>query len=153
MGEGNKAWRCDWELLKQNEGSKFRVPPDESLKGSVIQVVKEAHQIFVKPLKLRRYSGGTGPCASLTSLDVVCTRRLAGKEESTWPRTNFTYLPTTPRQDLFKVWTSLTKQASLRTTSGSSQVTSRILSVTLKHSDLFRFMGLDCIYIYIDTVF
>ena len=55
VGEGNKAWRCDWELLKQNEGSKFRVPPDESLKGSVIQVVKEAHQIFVKPLKLRRY--------------------------------------------------------------------------------------------------
>jgi len=39
VGEGNKAWRCDWELRKQNQGSQFRVPPDESLKGSVIQEI------------------------------------------------------------------------------------------------------------------
>ena len=42
VGEGNKAWRCDWELRKQNDGSKFNVPPDESLKGLVIQVLNEA---------------------------------------------------------------------------------------------------------------
>ena len=46
VGEGNKAWRCDWELRKQNDGSKFNVPADESLKGSVIQVLKGARQIF-----------------------------------------------------------------------------------------------------------
>ena len=51
MGEGNKAWRCDWELGKQKDGSRFNVPADESLKGSVIQVLKGARQIFFKPLK------------------------------------------------------------------------------------------------------
>ena len=52
MGEGNKAWRCDWELRKQSEGSKFKVPDDESLKGSMIQVTKSpSNQEVLKPLK------------------------------------------------------------------------------------------------------
>ena len=51
MGEGNTGWNCDWKLPgKENDGSKFKVPPDGSLKGSVIQVrVKvAAHQIVFK---------------------------------------------------------------------------------------------------------
>ena len=44
VGEGNKPWRCDWKLKKQKG---FRVPPDDSLKGKVIQVLKEANQTFV----------------------------------------------------------------------------------------------------------
>ena len=55
VGKGNTAWDVDGierrELGKENEGSKFH----ETLKGSVIQVLKESHQIFVKPLKPRRY--------------------------------------------------------------------------------------------------
>ena len=42
VGEGKKAWRCDWALRKKDKG-KFQVPPDESLKGTVIQVPKEAN--------------------------------------------------------------------------------------------------------------
>ena len=53
VGEGKKAWNCDWRLGKQSDGSKFKVPVDGSLKGSVIQVVKAVqHQIVFKPLKL-----------------------------------------------------------------------------------------------------
>merc|ERR1719158_2559075 len=38
VGEGKKAWRCDWALRKE-EKRKFQVPPDESLKGTVIQEI------------------------------------------------------------------------------------------------------------------
>ena len=55
LGEGNKTWNCDWKLGKQDDGGKFKVPADGSLKGSVIQVVKAVrHQIVLKPLNLRR---------------------------------------------------------------------------------------------------
>ena len=53
VGEGKKSWNCDWNLGKQDDGSKFKVPVDGSLKGSVIQVVKAVRpQIVFKPLKL-----------------------------------------------------------------------------------------------------
>ena len=49
VGEGKKSWNCDWKLGKQDGGSKFKVPVDGSLKGSVIQVVKAVHhQIALK---------------------------------------------------------------------------------------------------------
>ena len=37
-GDGDKAWRCDWEMKRQQPNNTFKVPDDESLKGSVIQV-------------------------------------------------------------------------------------------------------------------
>ena len=55
VGEGNKVWGCGWELRKHDGSSKFKVPADGSLKGSVIQVLKEGRsQIFVTPVKSRR---------------------------------------------------------------------------------------------------
>ena len=52
-GEGNKVWNCDWKLRKRDDGSRFKVPADGSLKGSVIQVGKAIHLVF-KTWKLRR---------------------------------------------------------------------------------------------------
>ena len=127
LGEGNKPWICDWKLPlgKQDDGGKFEVPADWFLKGSVIQVVKAVrHQIVFKPLKLRRYSGGTGRRASWHIWDGSITR-WRGRKESSWSRTIFIYSTTTRRQNPSKVWTNLEKQASLQTTSGSLPAPSR----------------------------
>ena len=48
-GDGEKAWRCDWEMKRQQPNNTFKVPDDESLKGSVIQVrVNHSDALFLQ---------------------------------------------------------------------------------------------------------
>ena len=48
-GDGDKAWRCDWEMKRQHPNNTFKVPDDESLKGSVIQVrVNHSDPLFLQ---------------------------------------------------------------------------------------------------------